>query len=544
MNNRSVEGYVFDIRKEKFIYAVIDISEGKISSIKPSSGNKLYYIIPGLIDAHVHIESSLMLPSRFGNAVIKNGTIAVMADPHEIANVLGIDGIELMAAEAKKTPVKIFLGAPSCVPATTFETSGATIDAPEIKKLFETGLCYHLSEMMNFPGAVHHDPQVMEKIRIAKECNRPVDGHAPGLLGKDLLQYASLGITTDHECTKLEEAAEKIKAGMQIIIREGSAAKDFDALIPLLESNPGEVMFCTDDCHPDDLLKGHINTLVKKAIKKGIPFNKIIKAASVNPVEHYKIPVGLLREGDPADFIVIDSPENFHVLETWINGEKVFSENTHLPSPPAVDVKNNFKALPVDPEDLKVLFPETAKEMQIIRVFDGSLFTAREWTKPAVVKGEVLPDLPKDVLKLAVVNRYEPQKPQIAFVKGFGLKAGAIASSIAHDSHNLIAIGTSDTELAHVLNVLIENKGGLAAVNQNAVSILSLPYAGLMSGQPVEVLAEEYSKLNKLAHNDGSALKAPFMTLSFLSLLVIPELKLGDKGLFDVSTFSFTSLFR
>jgi adenine deaminase len=537
-----ISGNIIDIVKRKIFPGSITIHEGKIESILPEEKAKYAnYILPGFIDAHIHIESSLLIPSEFARLATPHGTVATVSDPHEIANVLGPTGIHYMIENSKKVPFYFFFGAPSCVPATAFETSGALINAEDIRELFEADELPYLSEMMNYPGVLNQNPEVMAKIRVAKELRRPIDGHAPGLMGQDAERYIKSGITTDHECFKLDEALNKLKHHMKIIIREGSAAKNYEALHTLLKSHPEEVMFCSDDKHPHELAKGHINELVKRSFQeKGYDLMDVLRCASYNPVNHYHLDVGLLQIGDPADFIIVDNLQDFNVKATYIKGQMVAENGKTLIESVSAETPNAFNTEMKKVEDFK-LRPRGTK-LQVIEALDGQLITKKSLQPMKTEKGNVISDPSIDVLKLTVVNRYSSATPAIAFIKGFNLKEGAIASSIAHDSHNIIAVGTSDQEICDAVNALIEIKGGLAVVRKGEKEVLSLPVAGLMSPDDGFIVAERYSQIAQRAKALGSTLHDPFMTLSFMALLVIPSLKLSDKGLFDGTHFQFTDV--
>lgn len=544
MISYKVSGNIIDIFSNEIYKGIIEIKNGKIKSIiKDNDVDCDNYILPGLIDAHVHIESSLVAPSCFAAEAVKHGTVGIVADPHEIANVMGVKGIDFMIKNGKTVPFHFFFAAPSCVPATPFESSGAIINANEIKKLLNKREIYALAEMMNFPGVINEDEEVMKKINAAIDKSKPIDGHAPLLSGNDLEKYVDAGISTDHECTNIDEAREKIKHGMKILIREGSAAKDFDALWPLLLENPDKLMFCTDDLHPDHFIKGHINKIVKKAIANGVDPITAIKVASLNAVIHYHLPVGLLRINDPADMIVIDNFENFNVLKTFINGKLVYDEGKVNFEPQVKKMVNNFIINNVTIDDLKI--KATTDQMQIIKAFDGSLLTEKLITSVSKdIDGFAIADQERDILKIVVLNRYaKGAKPSIGFINGFNLKNCAIGSSVAHDSHNIVVVGTDDTLILQTIELIQQNKGGIAFVSNNKSYILPLPIAGIMSNTEVSKAAENYEILNNYAAEHGCHMLSPFMTLAFMSLLVIPHLKLSDLGLFDVDTFSFTNLF-
>lgn len=542
MQSKIFSGKIVDIVNNKIFNGRILVEDGKIKKIIPDETvNNYNYILPGFVDAHVHIESSLLVPSEFARLTSVQGTVATVSDPHEIANVLGIDGVYFMMKNAESTPFKFFFGAPSCVPATAFETSGARITPKDIELLLNDSRIKYLSEMMNFPGVIFGFDDVMQKIKIAKELNKPIDGHCPGLRGENLKKYIDAGITTDHESFELDEALEKINFGMKILIRECSAAKNFDTLKSLINTHSDMVMFCSDDKHPDELVDGHINLIVKRAVQEGFDMMKVLRIASLNPILHYKLDVGLIREGDDADFIIVDNLKEFNILETYIKGIKVAENGKTLINKAPIELLNNFNAEPKVENDFKVI-PEKNK-IKIITAIDGQLITNQTIEEAYIKNGNVVSNIEKDILKICVVNRYKNVAPAIAFIKNFGLKKGAIASSISHDSHNIIAIGTSDKEICNAVNSLIDTKGGMVVVNEEDLFSLPLPIAGIMSNEDGYIVAEKYKKLNEKAKELGTNLKSPFMTLSFMALLVIPKLKLSDKGLFDGEKFEFTSLF-
>ena len=539
-----LKGNIVDVIARKIYPAIIEIVNGKIQSIIPTSGQYTNYILPGLIDSHVHIESSMMIPSRFADLVVPRGTVAVVSDPHEIANVCGVKGVEYMLEDAEKVPLKCFFGVPSCVPATQFETSGSQISTTDIEYLFEKNTWF-LAEMMNFPGVIDGDKEVKAKLDLAKKHNLPIDGHAPGIHGEDLQKYAEGGITTDHECFTVEEALEKIGLGIKVQIREGSAARNFEALHSLISEKPMDTMLCTDDSHPDLIIKkGHIDRLIKLGLDKGYSIFEMYQTAVINPVQHYNIPVGLLQVGDDADLIVVDNLEDFNILSTYINGEKVAENGQPLFDIPVVEFVNNFQCSALKRDSLNIVAPDDTPLLRVMEAEDGELLTGEYQWQTTVKKGEVIDaDLDEDIIKIVVVNRYKNSVPTIGFIKNFGLKRGALASSVAHDSHNIVAIGCDDVSLIKVINEVIAAKGGIAACDETDIKILELPVAGLMSDKKGSEVAKKYTALNSFVQDLGCAMKAPFMTLAFMPLLVIPSLKIGDKGLFDVNTFSITSLF-
>jgi adenine deaminase len=532
-----------DIHQRDIYCAEIIVAAGKIKQIRRVDTDEHWpYVMPGFVDAHVHIESAMMLPSEFARLAVQHGTVATVSDPHEIANVCGIEGVWYMIRNAKKVPFKFHFGAPSCVPATAFETAGATIDAAAIETLLQSDDIFYLSEMMNYPGVLHQDAEVMAKIALAKKYNKPVDGHAPGLRGATMQQYVSAGISTDHECFTYEEAKEKLEAGMHILIREGSAAKNFNALIPLLAEHPEHIMFCCDDKHPDELMLHHINHHVQRALEAGYDVFDILQAACINPVRHYNLPVGLLRVGDPADFIVMENLVDWKLLKTVINGETVYDGAVHIASVDESPI-NQFQARVVTANELAVKANEEQTAIRVIEALEGQLITRTHLATPRIENGHIVSDPTNDILKIAVVNRYQSAPPAVGFIKNIQLKQGAFASTVAHDSHNIVVVGVNDHEMAHAVNVLMQAEGGVCAVNNEQVSCLPLPVAGLMSNRSAEWIAETYSAVDQQVKAQGTTLKAPFMTLSFMALLVIPQLKLSDLGLFDGENFKFVPLY-
>jgi adenine deaminase len=535
-----IQGQIVDIENKRIYSGEVTVENGKIKSIIEKEHSVKNYIMPGFIDAHIHIESSMLVPSEFAKIAVLHGTVGTISDPHEIANVLGKAGVYYMIENSKKVPLKFHFGAPSCVPATSFETAGAVIDSNDIKELLASPDIYYLAEMMNYPGVLFDDAEVLKKIEWAKHFNKPVDGHAPGLRGDAVKKYISAGITTDHECFTYEEAAEKLSLGMKVIIREGSAAKNFEALIDLLPENYENMMFCSDDKHPDDLIVGHINTLCARAIAKGMDVFKILQTACINPVHHYKMNIGLLQENDAADFIVVEDLVNFKVNQTYINGELVAENGISKVKHVNFEMPNNFNTSIKKTTDFEV--EGKASTIRVIEALEGQLITNELHHKSLIKNGKLISDTENDILKMAVVNRYQNAKPAIAFIKNFGLKKGAIASSVAHDCHNIVVVGTSDEEICKAVNLLIENKGGICAVNGSEEKVLSLPVAGIMSAKDGWETGRLYQEIDQTAKELGSKLKAPFMTLSFMALLVIPDLKLSDKGLFSGNSFSFVDL--
>lgn len=534
-----------DLVSRRVFAAEVRVAEGKIAAIDPlPDGEKVEgYLTPGYVDAHVHVESSMLVPTEFARAAVVHGTVGSVSDPHEIGNVLGVAGVRYMLEQGDQTPFKFCFGAPSCVPATPFETAGASISVAEVEELLDDDRIGYLSEMMNFPGVLAGDAECIAKIKAAKQRDKPVDGHAPGLRGEKAAQYVAAGISTDHECFTIEEARDKLAAGCTIAIREGSAARNFDALAPLITERPGEVMLCSDDKHPDELEVGHINLLLRRAVAGGADVFDALTAACQTPVEHYSLPIGLLRIGDPADFVEIDSLTEFNVRRTWIDGELVAENGRTLLPRIEPAVANNFVPREVTHQEL--MLPMTGSlELSVIEAIDGQLITNALTETPKEHAGHIVSDVERDLLKLVVINRYSDAPPAIAFIKNFGLTKGAIASSVAHDSHNVIAVGVDEVDLSTAINLVMDNSGGLSAAShtESIAEALPLPVAGLMATGTCGDVAAAYGKLDKLAKQWGSQLRAPYMTLSFMALLVIPSLKLSDKGLFDGEKFEFVEL--
>ena len=539
-----IHGNLVDIHQQRIFPATITIEQGVITQIEESSESYEEYILCGFVDAHIHIESSMMPPYEFARVALTHGTIGAVTDPHEIANVMGMEGIKYMLKSAKEAPFYFATGVPSCVPATPFETSGATIGVEQTQELIQRPEITHLSEVMNIPAVLNQDEEMMGKMALAKSYHKPIDGHAPLLVGEDLSRYIASGISTDHEAVAYAEAKEKIQKGMKIQIRQGSSAKNFEALYPLIDEYPESCMFCSDDLHPNDLTQGHINRLVKEAIAKGCNLWNVLRVASLNPKTHYNLPMGTLQVGETADFIIVNNLEEFTLLATYVQGSIVAKERQSLlPFCPQPAI-NNFHATPIKETSLKV--PTQHGKIRVIKAFDGELITQEVDEEPTVIGGLVVSDTSRDILKIVVIDRYHPHSPiSIDFIEGFGLSQGAIASTIAHDSHNIIAVGVSDEAITHAINLLIETKGGIAAVYAHHHALLPLEIAGLMSQQEGWAIARAYERLDRIAKEQmHSPLQAPYMTLSFMALLVIPELKISDKGLFDGHRFTFVSRYQ
>ena len=534
-----LKGLIVDIHERIIFPAIITIKNGRIKSIEKKEIAEGNYILPGLIDAHIHIESSMVTPGSFACEAVSRGTIGVVSDPHEIANVLGTEGVNVMIEDGDRVPFKFWFGAPSCVPATKYETSGAAINASGVKELLNRKEIKYLSEMMNYPGVIFRDNEVMEKIKISINRGKPIDGHAPGLTGEDLRKYVAAGISTDHECSTIEEAREKIALGMKILIREGSAATNLDALKELYKTNPNDLMLCSDDLHPEMLKKRHINKLISKLVSEGYDLFDVVRSATINPVDH-GLEAGLLRIGDPADFIIVDDPGKMNVLETWIDGKIVFEKGKATFKYKSGKSLNKFNCSEIKEENISI--KAKGSKIRIIEAFDGELLT-KEIIGNLPGKDFIEPDKKTDILKIVVKDRYNDAPPAVGFIKGFGLKKGAFSSSVAHDSHNIICIGTTDSDIVAAINEVVKMKGGLAVVHEGNAETLRLPIAGIMSDKPVSEVADKYESLSSLVKSFGCKMSAPFMTLSFMALLVIPELKLSDKGLFDGRKFGLVPLF-
>jgi adenine deaminase len=537
----SIEGQIVDIEGKRTFPGKVIVEAGHIRAIEQLDSAPEQFILPGFVDAHIHIESSLLVPSEFARLAVPFGTVATVSDPHEIGNVLGIDGVKYMIEDGEQVNFKFYFGAPSCVPATPFETAGAEINIDDVQALLADKRVKYLAEMMNWPGVLNEDEVVMSKIKAAQEAGKPVDGHAPGLKGDMAQQYIEKGMSTDHECFTKDEALDKLKYGMKVQIREGSAARNFAALHELLHDHADQMMLCSDDKHPDSLIEGHIDVLVRRAIAKGIDHFKALKAACINPVKHYKLEVGLLKVGDSADFIVVNNLQDIKVEQTYINGQLVADKGVSLIPQVPSGVVNQFSTGLKQPNDFKL--EAKSDKINVIEAFDGELITKKITVDAKIDGGLAVSNIDQDVLKLAVINRYTDAPVAVAFIKNIGLKEGAIASSVGHDSHNITAVGVDDESITRAVNLIIENKGGLSAVGKGPEIILPLPVAGLMSNKDGYEIAAEYIKIDQFSKDLGSTLRAPFMTLSFMALLVIPSIKLSDKGLFDGDKFEFIDVF-
>lgn len=538
-----IQANLIDVHTRETYGATIEIENQHITKITRDGETYDRFICPGLVDAHVHIESSMLIPSEFARLAVRHGCVATVSDPHEIANVLGVQGVSFMIENGNSVPFKFHWTAPSCVPATSFETSGATLSAADLKPLITHPQVVALGEMMNFPGVIYDDQEVLAKLTVAKKAGKPIDGHIPGIAGEELKKYVAGGITTDHECVSLEEAREKIDLGMKVLIREGSAAKNFMSLHSLITTDTGMVMLCTDDSHPDELLEsGNIVKMIKLGLAQGHNVYDLLQCCTLNPVEHYHLDVGLLRVGDKADFIVVDNPDDFNVQQTCINGALVYNGQEVSFARSKTEPVNAFARGPLDLSAIKLR--STSGRVKVIEAIDGELLTTWTTAELPVQNETVVPDPQNDILKVVVLNRYTPDStPVVGFISGFGLTKGAIATSIAHDSHNIIAVGENDPDIVAAINVIIANKGGITVVQGNMEQTIGLEYGGIMTDQPGAKVASLYQQLNRQVKELGCTLTAPFMTLSFMSLLVIPSLKIGDQGLFDGEKFQFTELF-
>jgi adenine deaminase len=537
-----LSGNIIDVVSKRIYKGKIIVGNGRIERIIEEDNNESRFILPGLIDAHIHIESSMLVPSEFARLAVVHGTVATVSDPHEIANVLGIEGVRYMVENGKQVPFRFYFGASSCVPATPFETAGASLGLKDLDDLLRSDDIWYLSEMMNFPGVIYGDEVVLKKLELARVYGKPIDGHAPGLTGDSIKKYIEAGISTDHECFTMDEAREKIGLGMKILIREGSAAKNFDALSDLIRDFPDEVMLCSDDKHPDDLVSGHINQLVKRAFAKGYDRMNVIRCCTCNPVTHYHLDAGLLQQGDAADFILVDDLDRFNILATYIKGEKVAENGRTLITSVPIRPVNRFNAEPVSVEEIMV--KPAGDRIRVLRALDGQLITPALSIKARVENNRVVQDPVNDLLKIVVKNRYVNAPAAVGFVQGFGLKSGAIASCVAHDSHNIIAVGADDESIVRAINAIVDSKGGIAVAEEGKTLRLPLPVAGIMTGEDGYEVARQYKIMDQRAKELKSTLKSPFMTLSFMALLVIPDLKLSDKGLFDGKKFAFTGLFE
>jgi adenine deaminase len=538
---KQIEGNIVDIETRTIFKGRIVYSNTIKKIEKDESIKSDVYILPGLIDAHVHIESSMCTPVKYSEQALKHGVVSAVTDPHEIANVCGVNGVKYMVKNAEQTPMKLYFGAPSCVPATPFESSGAQISSNDIEYLFKNNICSHLSEMMNFPGLLNGDEEVLKKIEIAKNYNKQIDGHAPLLTGEDLIKYYNAGIVTDHECTGIAEAEEKIQLGFKIMLRKSSASNDFEKLYSLIEKFPESIMLCTDDCHPDDLVKGYINDMVKYLLNKNYSIFDVLTAATKNANHHFKLNVGMLQHNDPADFIVVDNLADFNIQTTVLDGITVYDAGEHiLLDQVETESINNFYINKINKKDICI--KNLSNSFKVIDLIDNSLLTNSFIATLPDKYGFIESNIDKDILKIVVLNRYQKAKPAIGFIHGFNIKSGTIATTVAHDSHNIVAVGSDDIEIVNAISTVQKLQGGMVYVNGNDKFELPLPIAGIMSDKNCKYVANKYEEITAKVKQNGCKLHAPFMTLSFMSLLVIPELKLGDKGLFDVTKFEFTDL--
>lgn len=535
--SRPIEGNIVDVLTGEIFPGRIGHEGGVITSVERTPGPFRSFLVPGFIDCHVHIDSSLLCPSRFAEAAVPHGTTAVVTDPHEIANVLGVPGIAWMREDAACAPFRVFFTAPSCVPATPFETSGATLGPAEVEKLLAEDDVVALGEVMNYHGAIARDPDVMAKIRAARVSGKPIDGHGPLLAGNALREYLSLGISTDHECTGAAEAFEKHDLGMRILVRDGSAAKNLAALAPFARMH--EFLLVTDDILASDLLAGHLDTRLATAVSLGVEPLHALRAATIRPAEHYRLPLGAMAKGRKADAVRVADLSSFAVEEVYIGGTLVAAGGAAAFAPRPVPMPGAIRIAPKGADDFALPASGRSAKVRVIRVIPDEIVTGSETADLRVEHGRVVPDAGRDVLLISVVNRYREAPVASGFVSGFGLKTGAIASSVAHDSHNIIAVGTNPGDMAAAVGAIVRESGGLAACGGGSATVLPLPLAGLMSGDPPRDVHERLERLHAAACGMGCVLPRPFMTLSFLSLLVIPRLKIGDRGLFDADAFRF-----
>ncbi|WP_296892704.1 adenine deaminase [uncultured Methanobrevibacter sp.] len=567
----SFTAFILDVVTDSIYPARIAIEDGIFKQVTPVTINEETSVdvpgimLPGFIDSHIHIESCMITPAQFAKIAVRHGTTSVVCDPHEIANVLGIDGIEAMIENAKKVPFNFYFAAPSCVPATPFETSGATLDSSAIEYLLKKDEVVALAEMMNFPGVISGDEEVLRKLELARKYEKPIDGHAPLLSGKDLDKYLEQGISTDHECTNVVEAIEKKIKGMRIMVRDGSSAKNMEGLFNMDEGkkmvenserfsliyrdvfekklfSPVFDFIVSDDKHPDELVKGHLNLSIKKAISLGIDPFKAISMVTINPAYHYALDAGIIVEGARADFIVVDSLHDLNVLKTYVGGECVFDGKNVLFDAPEMKSHNSINASKKTAADFDMHYDGDECEVNVIECFDGNLLTRKATAKLSVEDGIVQSDTSQDVLKIAVVERYGGNTVANAFIKGFGLKKGAMASSVAHDSHNIIVVGCDSEAMARAVNRVIDDGGGISVVCDDFTDSLPLPIAGLMSNEDAFDVAGKWGELYEKTVDWGCTLKFPFMTMAFMALLVLPSIKISDKGLFDGDSFEFMNV--
>ncbi len=534
-----VRGNLLNVSTEEVYGAEITYLNGIITCVKAVHGNYKGLILPGFIDAHIHIESSLLTPSRFAEAVVPHGTTSIVADPHEIANVMGLNGINYMVNDASTVPLKVYLTAPSCVPATPFETSGGVISEYEIEKLLEDKNVVALGEMMNFPGVINEDQNVIAKLKAAKRIGKPVDGHAPLLSGSELCKYIMSGISTDHECTTKKEALEKRRLGMKLMLREGSSAKNLKELASI-----GGYFIVSDDKDPGDLLQGHVDGMLRKAFEYGIDPIEALKMVTLNPGEHYNLNTGNIVPGKAADLIFIDNLKDLNIEKVIVDGNLVAQNGRPLFDVKPKEIPSTFKLKPKNHSNFDVPGKKSKETVRVIEMLEDQLITHESSAVLKLVDGNLKSDLGNDILKIAVVERYGNERISNAFIKGFGLKDGAIASSVAHDSHNIITVGTNSQDMTKAVNTVLRNKGGLAAVSKDIFYELELPVAGLMSTKSALEVSSDLKILHDAVLDMGSKLKSPFMSMSFMTLLVIPKLKISDMGLFDVEKFDFVELIK
>lgn len=546
---------IVNVLSEEIYEGDVAISDGVIAGV----GNDYHgveeidvkgaYVSPSFIDGHVHLESSMLMPSEFAKMVVPSGTTTVVADPHEISNVMGLQGISFMREATKNLPLDVYMTLPSCVPATSLETSGVDLNSYDLALLIDAPWVLGIAEMMNFPGVINCDGSVLSKVRLGLEKHKRVDGHAPHLSGKDLNAYVAAGIRSDHECTTVEEAVEKLRLGMYLMVREATGARDLEPLLPVLKNlNTRKCIFVTDDRHPKHLAK-HISRMVKKAVKNGVDPIKAIQMASLNTAEYFNLSdLGAIAPGYRADIAVFKDLENFEPLMVFKNGKlaakdgKMVIDTDNL-KPPALRGSVNIKYL--YREDLQIKAPQGKTTAKVINVIPKQLITKQTAETVKIENGLAVSDIENDILKIAVIERHKATgNIGLGFVKGFGLKSGAIASTVAHDSHNMIVIGTNDEDMYLAAVELVKSQGGKIIVqNGKTLAHLKLPVAGLMSDNTALEVKKDIEALDKAAKQIGCKIDEPFMSMAFLSLSVIPEIKITDKGLIDVNSFEVTDLF-
>jgi adenine deaminase len=548
-------GRVIHVFTNEILAGDVAIINGRIAGIGRYEGRETVdldgkYLSPGFIEGHIHIESSMLTPAQFGAAVIPHGTTTVICDPHEIGNVCGKTGIRYMLE--KQSPLNLYAMAPSCVPATHMETSGALLSADDIAEILEHPRVLGLAEMMNFPGTVAAAPDVLAKLRVARKRKVPIDGHAPGLGGRDLQAYIASGISSDHECTTLAEAEEKLRAGMAIFIREGSTARNLEELMPLLHSPAAcHCLLVTDDRHADDLVeRGHLDYILRRAVHYGASAVIALQMVTINPARHFGLQrTGAIVPGFRADLVVLDDLEQFTADRVYISGQCVAEKGAMVTAVPeqSLDTLDPVirSSVKIDPEVVDLSMPgEEGGLIRVITCTDGQIVTGQQMLEPKVENGMMVSDVERDILKIVVLERHHGSHAMgIGFVQGLGLARGAIGSTVAHDSHNMIVTGTSDASMLRAIRALTDIRGGLVVAGDEQVyDVLPLPVAGLMSTGTAQKVSDCLDGIRTALEKVGTGVENPFMLLSFLALPVIPELKITDKGLVDVLQFQLVPL--